>query len=166
MKRKIMLFVVGFMLGLSLLIGISYLHYKINVNKNNDRMTNAKANKLIYTGDNEISIFGTKDSFVKTFTVENNSSLSSKYNIYMENITNGFDDNLTYKITDDEGNIIIPQTTLPKTNSDKIYFKKNIIIGPFPTVQNYILTIECVDKSVDQDANFNATLGIDSELFN
>ena len=170
-KRLVALSVVGTLLCVSILMGISYSYYKANENIVNQTESKIETNKLglIYDGITDIDIndMVPGDSFVKTFKVKNTSSVAVTYNIYMEGITNGFDENLVYTITDTSNNTIVAETPLPVTNSGKTYLKTNISIDPSPTEHNYILTIEYKYDPLNtqndtQGHEFRGTVGVDT----
>ena len=121
---------------------------------------------LTFNGTSEINAEGIipGDSFTKTFTVENTSSVKTFYNIYMEGITNEFNEDLVYVLTDGDGEVVA-ETPLPTTNAGKTYLFENIEIEP-SEIKEYTLTIEY--KYLDtpqndyQGAEFKATVGIDT----
>ena len=105
------------------------------------------------------------DSFTKTFSVENTSNRAVTYNIYMQNITNEFNEDLVYTLSDDNG-VVVKEKALPTTNTGKSYLKTNIEIEAGVT-KNYTLKVEY--KYLDTPQNdyqgktFKATVGIDTE---
>ena len=123
---------------------------------------------MIFTGTNEITTNNMipGDSFTKTFTVENTSNRAVDYNIYMENITNEFNEDLVYTLEDTTGSVI-GETPLPVTNKDKSYLKAGISIEA-NTKKTYTLTITF--KNTDEPQNdyqgktLKATLGVDTEV--
>jgi len=80
------------------------------------------------------------DSFTKTFTVENTSTVKASYNIYMEGITNEFNEDLVYVLSDETGTVVA-KTPLPTTNAGKTYLLENIEIESGVT-KSYTLKIE------------------------
>ncbi len=77
-NKKKRLLIVGSLLVLFSVIGITYAFYSANVRRINETQTVVKTNKLtlVYTGGQEINASGMipGDSFTKTFTVENTSN--------------------------------------------------------------------------------------------
>ena len=168
-KKKLLIPVVASLVTVLVLSGVSYAYYSAKIKENNKTETVLKSNELnlIFNGVKEISapsmIPG--DSFTKTFTVENKSNRAVDYNIYMENITNEFNKDLVYTLTDGDTNIV-SERRLPVTNASKSYLKAGISIEAKAT-KTYILKIEYKysneDQSAYQGATFKATLGIDTE---
>jgi len=169
-NNKIYLGVIGVLLVISLLVGFSYAYYSANVKENNKTETVIKTNELglIYTGVSEVSapnmIPG--DSFKKTFTVENTSDVAVDFNIYMENVTNEFNEDLVYTIKDEKG-VVVEENVLPKTKEGKTYLKTTINIEA-KELRKYTMEIkykylEDKDQSENQGAAFNGTVGIDTE---
>ena len=169
MKKKVIIPVIASLVTVLVLSGVSYAYFSAKIKENNKTETVLKSNELnlIFNGVKEISapsmIPG--DSFTKTFTVENKSNRAVDYNIYMENITNEFNEDLVYTLTDGDTNIV-SERRLPVTNTNKSYLKSGISIDAKAT-KTYTLKIEYKysneDQSVYQGATFKATLGIDTE---
>ena len=151
-----------------LVVGVSYAYFSATVTEDNKTQTVIKTQQLSLTfnGTSEITaddmIPG--DSFTKTFTVENTATVKTFYNIYMEGITNEFNEDLVYTLTDEDG-IVVAEAPLPVTNTGKSYLIENIEIEP-SEIKEYTLTIEY--KYLDtpqndyQGAEFKATVGIDT----
>ena len=167
-KKKITLvYVIATAMILGLL-GYTYAYFSATVTKNNQTQTVIKTQKLTLTfnGTSEITaddmIPG--DSYTKTFTVENTSTVKTFYNIYMEGITNEFNEDLVYVLSDETGTVVA-ETSLPVTNAGKTYLIENIEIEPGVT-KEYTLKIEY--KYLDtpqndyQGSEFSATVGIDT----
>ena len=106
------------------------------------------------------------DSFTKTFTVENTSNRTVDFNIYLQNITNEFNDDLVYALNDDTGSVV-GVTPLPVTNKDKSYLKTKLDIDS-NTTKTYTLTVTFKNTEEPQNdyqgKTFKGTLGIDTEL--
>ena len=172
MKNKpLVLSCIGTLLCFSLLIGISYSFYKADIGYTDKTESKIQTSKigLAYTGTGELLVENMipGDSFVKTFNIENTTNVGTKYNIYMENITNEFADDLVYKITDDSGNVVVEQQPLPETNNGKVYLKRDININVSPANHRYIITIDYLYKPNESQDNyqgkvFMASIGIDS----
>ena len=168
-KKKILIPVIASILTLGILTGVSYSYFSAKITENNKTETIMKSNELglTFTGVSEITASSMipGDSFTKTFSVENTSNRAVTYNIYMQNITNEFNEDLVYTLIDDNGEVVA-ETALPATNTEKSYLKTNVEIESGVT-KNYTLKIEY--KYLDTPQNdyqgktFNATLGIDTE---
>ena len=130
-NKKIIIPIVVSLVVVALLAGISYAYYSANVKEVNQTETVIKTNELniVFTGTNEINVDGIVpgDSFTKTFTVENTSNVEVTYNIFMEKITNEFNEDLVYTLSDEEGTVITEEV-LPTTNSGKNYLITDISI--------------------------------------
>ncbi len=168
MNKKIVLIIASIFVVVALVAGVTYAFYSANVNRVNESQTVVKTNKLTltYTGGQEINVTGIVpgDSFTKTFTVENTSNIAVDYNIYLDDVLNEFNEDLVYILSDENG-IVIEETVLPITSSDRIYIKSNISIDAGDT-RSY--TLKITFKQSDNDQNdlqgklFKATLGVDS----
>ena len=168
-RRKLILVIIFALIILLLSIGLSYSIYtgKIKIFNRTETTIKTKELGLIYTGVEEISapniIPGME--FEKTFTVENISDVPVDYNIYMENITNEFNEDLVYVITDEENNVV-SENIIPKTNPKKSYLKTTINIDA-NTLQKYTMRViykyTDEDQSAYQGSTFKGTVGIDTE---
>ena len=168
-KKKVIVPIVAGVATLGILTGVSYAYFSAKITENNKTETIMKSNELglTFTGVSEITASSMipGDSFTKTFSVENTSNRAVTYNIYMQNITNEFNEDLVYTLIDDNGEVVA-ETALPATNTEKSYLKTNVEIESGVT-KNYTLKIEY--KYLDTPQNdyqgktFNATLGIDTE---
>ena len=171
-KKKLLIPVVASLVTVLVLSGISYAYYSAKIKENNKTETVIKANELnlIFTGTNEITANNMipGDSFTKTFTVENTSNRAVDYNIYMENITNEFNEDLVYTLEDTTGSVI-SETPLPVTNKDKSYLKTEISIEA-KTKKTYTLKITFKNTNEPQNdyqgKTFKGTLGIDTKKIN
>jgi hypothetical protein len=168
MKKKIIISTSIVLVTLALLIGVSYAYYSANVKKINETKTVIKANELnlIFTGTSEINAENIipGDSFTKTFTVENTSNRAVTYNIYLENITNEFNEDLVYTLIDEDG-IVIKEEVLPSTNENKNYLITDVSIDSKET-KTYTMKVEFKysdkNQNTNQNKGFKATLGIDT----
>ena len=168
-KKKLLIPVVASLVTVLVLSGVSYAYFSAKIKENNKTETVLKSNELnlIFNGVKEISapsmIPG--DSFTKTFTVENTSNRAVDYNIYLQNITNEFNKDLVYTLTDGD-TTLVSERRLPVTNTNKSYLKAGISIDAKAT-KTYKLKIEfkytTEDQSALQGAAFKGTLGIDTE---
>ena len=169
MKKKVIIPVIASLVTVLVLSGVSYAFYSAKIKENNKTETVIKSNELnlIFTGTNEITANNMipGDSFTKTFTVENTSNRAVDYNIYMENITNEFNEDLVYTLEDETGSVI-SETQLPVTNKDKTYLKTKVSIET-KTTKTY--TLKITFKNTDEPQNdyqgktFKATLGVDTK---
>ena len=169
MKKKVIIPVIASLVTVLVLSGVSYAFYSAKIKENNKTETVIKSNELnlIFTGTNEITANNMipGDSFTKTFTVENTSNRAVDYNIYMENITNEFNEDLVYTLEDETGSVI-SETQLPVTNKDKSYLKTKVSIEA-NTTKTY--TLKITFKNTDEPQNdyqgktFKATLGVDTK---
>ena len=168
-KRRTILIILAILILLLIFIGVTYSFYSARVKFVNKSQTIIKTNEvsLVYTGVKEITTGDSMipgDSFTKTFTVENTSDTKTTYNIYMEQITNEFNEDLVFVLSDDNGEVV-SETALPETNTGKSYLLKDIEIDG-KELQSYTLKIEF--KYLDtpqndyQGKNFTATVGIDT----
>ncbi|MBE6161770.1 MAG: hypothetical protein E7158_06095 [Firmicutes bacterium] len=169
-KKKQIFLVVG-VLVLLLLVSVStYAFFSANINKIKETETKVKTNELdiTFNGTSEIDYSSVipGDSFIKTFTVTNHSNRAVTYNIYMQNITNEFGEDLVYRLRDNNGSVIA-ETPLPETNTGKTYLKTNISIESQET-KSYTMTIEYKytneNQSETQGHVFRGTVGIDTEI--
>ena len=168
-NKKVLIPVVASLVTVLVLSGVSYAYYSAKIKENNKTETVIKSNELnlIFTGTNEITANNMipGDSFTKTFTVENTSNRAVDYNIYMENITNEFNEDLVYTLEDETGSVI-SETPLPVTNKDKSYLKTAINIEA-KTTKTY--TLKITFKNTDEPQNdyqgktFKGTLGVDTK---
>ena len=169
-KKKLLIPVIASIITVLVLSGVSYAYYSAKIKENNKTETVIKSNELnlIFTGTSEITANNMipGDSFTKTFTVENTSNRTVDFNIYLQNITNEFNDDLVYALNDDTGSVV-GETPLPVTNQNKSYLKTKLDIDS-NTTKTYTLTVTF--KNTDEPQNdyqgktFKGTLGIDTEL--
>ena len=169
-NKKLLIPVVASMITVLVLSGVSYAYYSAKIKENNKTETVIKSNELnlIFTGTNEITANNMipGDSFTKTFTVENTSNRTVDFNIYLQNITNEFNEDLVYALNDDTGSVV-GVTPLPVTNKDKSYLKTKLDIDS-NTTKTYTLTVTFKNTEEPQNdyqgKTFKGTLGIDTEL--
>ena len=167
-KKKKIILVSILLSAILLIVGVSYAYYSANVKEVNKTQTVIKTNELeiIFTGTSEITASGIVpgESFKKTFTVENVSNIPVTYNIYLENITNEFDEDLVYTLTDDNGEVIAEEV-LP-SDSEKTYLITDVEIEA-EELKTYTMKIEFKYTDKDQNhlqgAEFKATLGVDTK---
>ena len=171
-KKKVLIPVIASLVTVLVLSGVSYAYYSAKIKENNKTETVLKSNELnlIFTGTKEITANNMipGDSFTKIFTVENTSNRAVDYNIYLQNITNEFNEDLVYTLEDTTGSVI-SETPLPVTNKDKSYLKTGISIDA-NTKKTY--TLKITFKNTDEPQNdyqgktFKGTLGIDTKKIN
>ena len=171
-KKKVLIPVIASLVTVLVLSGVSYAYYSAKIKENNKTETVLKSNELnlIFTGTKEITANNMipGDSFTKIFTVENTSNRAVDYNIYLQNITNEFNEDLVYTLEDTTGSVI-SETPLPVTNKGKSYLKTGISIDA-NTKKTY--TLKITFKNTDEPQNdyqgktFKGTLGIDTERIN
>ena len=167
-KKKITLVYTVAALMILGLLGYTYSYFSATVTEENKTQTviKTKGLSLTFEGTSEINTSNMipGDSFTKTFTVENTSTVKTFYNIYMENITNEFNEDLVYTLTDEDGELV-SETQLPQTNSGKEYLVSDIEIE-VGEKKEYTLKIEY--KYLDtpqndyQGAKFSSTVGVDT----
>ncbi len=171
MKKKIIISIVSCIFLIIIALGVSYSFYSGKVNFINQTGTLIQSAKyeLIYTGIEEIDATDMMpgDSFTKTFSVENTYKDTLNYNVYIENVFSEFNDDLVYTILDEENNVIVEETPLPKTTNGKAYLMKNEPINS-KTKLNYKLKVEYkyysnIDQSENNGARFSGTVGVDLE---
>ena len=168
-KAKLLIIYISCMVLIASFIGYSYSIFSANVTYTNKTNTVLRADTLTMTfrGLNEVSCNNIipGDKCIKAFEVQNTSSIATYYNIYMENIQNGFDTFLVYTLK--EGNTeVVSETVTPGTRNGKTYILANVTI-PANTTKSYTLTIEykyspTVDQSDTQGHEFRTTIGIDT----
>ena len=166
-KKKLIILAVA-ILSLTL-IGITYSYFSANiiyVNKT-DTVLHSQGLTLTFRGTNEVVNCGNiipGDKCIKEFEVENTSNVETFYNIYMEDVTNGFNEDLVYTLEEDNTEII-PETVAPVTATGKTYIKTGVTIAAKAT-KKYKLTITFKYKDTDQNVNqgkeFRTTVGIDT----
>ena len=175
-KRILSLTIIGLLLVICLSIGISYSYKKpkLKIKTGTESAINTREMGLIYTGASEIDDVSIVpgSSFQKTFTVENISDNDLDFNIYIENVQNGYSDDLVYTLyeTDAAGNIInttVEETKLPVTKNGKQYLQIEIPIEA-RELQYYKMVVEykVLDdrrQTYDENATFTGTVGIDLE---
>ena len=109
-KKKVVIPILASILTLGILTGVSYAYFNAKINEVNKTETVIKSNELglTFTGVSEINASSMipGDSFTKTFSVENTSNRAVDFNVYMQNITNEFNEDLVYTLTDDNGVVV------------------------------------------------------------
>lgn len=128
MIRKILLFIDGTLLFLTLLIGINYSYYVANIKYVNHTQTVILSDLLNLKAEDgkEIKITNLKknESFIKTFCVENTTDKDAMFNLLFKNTTSTIGNSLVYEIYEKD-KLLVSQTIVPLT-SDASYIKTNI----------------------------------------
>ena len=165
MQKKQTILVVASLLVVVLSVTLAYFTAQI-IGKGKNVTINSADLKIIFT-DSDGSISGTniepgKWDVTKTFTIENKSNETYKYNIVIQNLVNTFVTNgyLQYKITSTNGGYNMTEfKDVPKseTATDTILaYSASIDVG---VTQTY--TVEFIyknDESVDQSEDMGKTL--------
>ena len=165
MQKKQTILVVASLLVVVLSVTLAYFTAQI-IGKGKDVTINSADLKIIFT-DSDGSISGTniepgKWNVTKTFTIENKSNETYKYNIVIQDLVNTFVTNgyLQYKITSTNGGYNMAEfKDIPKseTATDTILaYSASIDVG---VTQTY--TVEFTyknDESVDQSEDMGKTL--------
>ena len=171
MQKKQTILVVASLLVVVLSVTLAYFTAQI-IGKGKNVTINSADLKIIFT-DSDGSISGTniepgKWNVTKTFTIENKSNETYKYNIVIQNLVNTFVTNgyLQYKITSTNGGYNmtgfkdVPKSSAPK---DKILaYSVSIPVGVTQsyTVEFKYANDESVDQSIDMGKKLNGTLFI------
>ena len=171
MNKKIIITLVAIFLIAIITFGVSYSFYsgKVEIFNQTGTVIQSAKYQLIYTGESEINANNMipGDSYTKTFSVENTNKSALIYNIYIENVYSEFNDDLVYSILDENNNVVVAETPLPKTTETKAYLMKNKTIESGEKI-NYILKVEYkyyadIDQSENNGAKFSGTMGVDME---
>ena len=171
MQKKQTILVVASLLVVVLSVTLAYFTAQI-IGKGKNVTINSADLKIIFT-DSDGSISGSniepgKWNVTKTFTIENKSNETYKYNIVIQNLVNTFVTNgyLQYKITSTNGGYNmtgfkdVPKSSAPK---DKILaYSVSIPVGVTQsyTVEFKYANDESVDQSIDMGKKLSGTLFI------
>ena len=171
MQKKQTILVVASLLVVVLSVTLAYFTAQI-IGKEKDVTINSADLKIIFT-DSDGSISGTniepgKWNVTKTFTIENKSNETYKYNIVIQNLVNTFVTNgyLQYKITSTNGGYNMTEfKDVPKseTATDTILaYSASIDVGVTQsyTVEFIYKNDESVDQSDDMGKKLSGTLFI------
>ena len=165
MQKKQTILVVASLLVVVLSVTLAYFTAQI-IGKEKDVTINSADLKIIFT-DSDGSISGTniepgKWNVTKTFTIENKSNETYKYNIVIQNLVNTFvtEGYLQYKITSTNGGYNMTEfKDVPKseTATDTILaYSASIDVG---VTQSYTVEFKYSnDESVDQSDDMGKTL--------
>lgn len=168
MNKKIIISLTAIIVILVIALSITYSYFTAKITENNKTKTVIKSGnlELIFTGETEINAENVLpgQTFTKTFSVENPNDIDMKFNIYLENVTNTFNDDLVYSLKNNE-ELITDIRKMPSTKDGKTYilYELNILAHE---KNNYSLDITFINKDelqITQGCTFEATLGIDNE---
>ena len=165
MQKKQTILVVASLLVVVLSVSLAYFTAQIIGEGKNISVSSADL-KIIFT-DSDGSISGTniepgKWNVTKTFTIENKSNETYKYNILIQNLVNTFVTNgyLQYKITStNNGYNMTEFKDIPKSSAPKDKILAYSVSIPVGVTQSY--TVEFIyknDESVDQSEDMGKTL--------
>ena len=165
MQKKQTILVVASLLVVVLSVTLAYFTAQI-IGKGKDVTINSADLKIIFT-DSDGSISGSniepgKWDVTKTFTIENKSNETYKYNIVIQNLVNTFvtEGYLQYKITSTNGGYNMTEfKDVPKSSAPKdtiLAYSASVDVG---VIQTY--TVEFIyknDETVDQSDDMGKTL--------
>ena len=165
MQKKQTILVVASLLVVVLSVTLAYFTAQI-IGKGKDVSVSSADLKIIFT-DSDGSISGTniepgKWNVTKTFTIENKSNETYKYNIVIQDLVNTFVTNgyLQYKITSTNGGYNMTEfKDVPKSSTPKdtiLAYSASIDVG---VTQSYTVEFKYSnDESVDQSEDMGKTL--------
>ena len=159
MNKKFYLLIGVIVVAIALVIGTSYAYFMATVtggDSGNEIVIKSGNLSLTLTDNNSLTLNGIPgDSASKEFTVTNNGSNETFYNIKMVDVTNTFVDknDLVYTLVGDN-DVNISETVMPSTSDE--YLATNITIGSGDT-HTYTLTITFKETNDNQDDNKGAT---------
>ena len=171
MQKKQTILVVASLLVVVLSVTLAYFTAQI-IGKGKDVTINSADLKIIFT-DSDGSISGTniepgKWNVTKTFTIENKSNETYKYNIVIQNLINTFVTNgyLQYKITSTNGGYNMTEfKDVPKSETATDTILAYSVSIPVGVTQSYTVEFkysndESVDQSDDMGKKISGTLFI------
>ena len=165
MQKKQTILVVASLLVVVLSVTLAYFTAQI-IGKGKNVTINSADLKIIFT-DSDGSISGTniepgKWNVTKTFTIENKSNETYKYNIVIQNLVNTFVTNeyLQYKITStNNGYNMTEFKDVPKSSAPKDTILAYSVSIPVGVTQSYTVEFKYAnDESVDQSDDMGKTL--------
>ena len=165
MQKKQTILVVASLLVVVLSVTLAYFTAQI-IGKGKNVTINSADLKIIFT-DSDGSINGTniepgKWNVIKTFTIENKSNETYKYNIVIQNLVNTFvtEGYLQYKITSTNGGYNMTEfKDVPKSETATDTILAYSVSIPVGVTQSY--TVEFIyknDESIDQSEDMGKTL--------
>ena len=171
MQKKQTILVVASLLVVVLSVTLAYFTAQI-IGKEKDVTINSADLKIIFT-DSDGSISGTniepgKWNVTKTFTIENKSNETYKYNIVIQNLVNTFvtEGYLQYKITSSNGGYNMTEfKDVPKSETATDTILAYSVSIPVGVTQSYTIEFkyandESVDQSDDMGKKLSGTLFI------
>ena len=171
MQKKQTILVVASLLVVVLSVTLAYFTAQI-IGKGKNVTINSADLKIIFT-DNDGSISGTniepgKWNVTKTFTIENKSNETYKYNIVIQNLVNTFvtEGYLQYKITSTNGGYNMTEfKDIPKSSAPKDKILAYGVSIPVGVTQSYTVEFkyandESIDQSIDMGRKLSGTLFI------
>ena len=173
MKKKFYLSIIVFFVLLLIIGSFSFAYFTASVNGNNLASTNVITSgsmSLLLNDGADVSAGNLMpgSSVTKTFSVKNNGSLDTVYDIYLSEIINTLADknDLVYRVTSSDGGC---QTLASSVVFDKSSENSKIISScpiSHGATHSYSLTIEFINDDSNQDDNkgkkFSAKLAINS----
>ena len=165
MQKKQTILVVASLLVVVLSVTLAYFTAQI-IGKGKSVTINSADLKIIFT-DSDGSISGTniepgKWNVTKTFTIENKSNETYKYNIVIQDLINTFVTNgyLQYKITSTNGGYNMTEfKDVPKSETAKDTILAYSVSIPVGVTQSYTVEFKYSnDESVDQSDDMGKTL--------
>ena len=170
MNKKFYALIGAIVVAIALVIGTSYAYFMATVtggDSGNETVIKSGNLSLTLTDNETLSLNGIPgDSASKEFTVTNNGTNETVYNIKMVDVTNTFVDknDLVYTLVGDN-DVNITETVMPSTSGE--YLATNITIDKGVT-HTYTLTITFKETNDNQDDNKGATfsgkINIDDEV--
>ena len=165
MQKKQTILVVASLLVVVLSVTLAYFTAQI-IGKGKNVTINSADLKIIFT-DSDGSISGSniepgKWNVTKTFTIENKSNETYKYNIVIQDLVNTFvtEGYLQYKITSTNGGYNMTEfKDVPKSSAPKDTILAYSVSIPVGLTQSYTIEFKYVnDESVDQSEDMGKTL--------
>ena len=164
MQKKQTILVVASLLVVVLSVTLAYFTVQI-IGKGKNVTINSADLKIIFT-DSDGAISGSNIepgwSDTKTFTIENKSNETYKYNIVIQDLVNTFVTNgyLQYKITSTNGGYNMTEfKDVPKSSAPKDTILTYSVSIPVGVTQSYTVEIKYTnDESVDQSIDMNKKL--------
>lgn len=157
-KRTIVISIIGLVLFLLAILSASYAYFTSNIDKKGTGGTDVGTAKLsakfVDTENLIIKNMIPSDSFTKTFSLENNSTIAMQYKIVIKDLVNEFSsyEDITYVLTDDNG--YRKTGTFPKTTQAL----SDVLTLDASTTRNYTLTITYQNTAVDQSPDMGKTI--------
>ena len=165
MQKKQTILVVASLLVVVLSVTLAYFTTQI-IGKGKNVTINSADLKIVFT-DSDGSISGSniepgKWNVTKTFTIENKSNETYKYNIVIQNLVNTFVTNgyLQYKITSTNGGYNMTEfKDVPKSSAPKDTILTYSVSIPVGVTQSYTVEFKYAnDESVDQSDDMGKKL--------